>query len=179
MTKKLIIGCLIFGAAAFAAYYLTVLATPYAVLAFVKTGAKSKLNQPVYSDIITDKDRHVVLPNPDFLYVACGYNLWEGPLRITGKMPDNSYASVALYASNTKNYYILNDRQVPQKEFDVLLVKEKDRSKFQTSENEVVASPTNLGVILMRILINDTSNIDYLSNIRDSFKVQLVEQQKN
>jgi len=90
-------GILIFSLTAWAAYQTTVFLTPYVVLLKVKLHSRSEFNQPVYADRITDKDRHVVLPNPDFLYVAAGYSLRQAPIRITGRMPQGTYSSVALY----------------------------------------------------------------------------------
>ena len=157
--------------AAVAGYFLTIFITPRYILLKIKFNSGSKMNVPVYSDLMTDTHRHVVMPNPDFLYVACGYNLWKGPIRITGKMPDNTYSSVAFYSENTLNYYIKNDRQTPEKKYSFILTRdEEDKAKYPNEE--VVVSPSWLGTILTRTLIAKPENIEQLKEVQRSFKVE-------
>lgn len=161
---------LLFSIAVLAGYFLTVFITPRYILLKIKLNSGSKMNVPVYSDVMTDKDRHVVMPNPDFLYVACGYNLWGGPIRVTGKMPDSTYSSVALYSDNTMNYYIKNDKQTADKKYSFILTRnEKDKARFMNEE--VIVSPSGLGTILTRTLIDKPENIEKLKEVQQSFKV--------
>ncbi len=152
-------------------YYLIIYLTPRYILLKIKFNSGSKMNVPVYSDVITDTDRHIVMPNPDFLYVASGYNLWKGPILISGEMPDSTYSSVALYSDNTMNYYIRNDRQTPEKKFNFILTRNKeDKTKY--SNEEVIVSPSAMGTILTRILINKPENIDQLKEVQRSVKIE-------
>jgi len=160
--------------AAFAGYFLTVFLTPHYILLKIKFNSGSKMNVPVYSEVMTQKDRHVVMPNPDFLYVACGYNLWNGPIRISGKMPDSTYASVALYADNTLNYYIKNDRQSPDKSYNFILTKNED-DKANYPNEEVIVSPSGMGTILTRTLIDAPENIEKRRETQISFKVEEIQ----
>ncbi len=170
--RKTISGILIFTLTGFAAYWSVIFVTPYAVLLKVKLSSRSEFNHPIYADIITDKDRHVVLPNPDFLYVVSGYDIRKSPVRITGKMPEDAYSSIAVYSNNTLNFFIKNDRQTPSKEFNILLVKEGEDVKYSESGSEVLPAPSNLGTVMMRILIDDTSRIDYLKEIQKTFRIE-------
>jgi uncharacterized membrane protein len=157
------------------AYYATVFATPYAVLLGVKINSDATLNQPVYSRVIDETERRVVMPNPDFLYVAMGYDVRKHPVRITGSMPDSTYASVALYASNTENYFVVNDRQLPQKKFDIILAKEEDESlPSKYPDSEIVYAKSTLGTVLMRMLITTPEEIPHLKNIQQSFKAEVL-----
>lgn len=152
-------------------YFLTIYITPRYILLKIKFNSGSKMNVPVYSDVMTDKDRHVVMPNPDFLYVASGYNLWKGPIRISGKMPDSTYSSVAFYSDNTLNYHIRNDRQTPDKKYSLILTRnEEDKAKYPNEE--VIVSPSEFGTILTRILIDKPENIERLKEVQQSFKVE-------
>jgi uncharacterized membrane protein len=169
--RKLITAIIIVLLSAAVGYWLAIIATPYVVLLKVKSGAQSSFNQPVYADLITDKDRHVVMPNPDFLYVVCGYDIRKSPVRITGMMPDSNYCSVALYSANTRNFYIRNDRQTPGKQVDFLLVKKGDEAKYAGTLDEIVVSPSSIGVMLVRILVRDTSEVEYLKGMQRSWKV--------
>ncbi|MCG3166995.1 MAG: hypothetical protein POELPBGB_02778 [Bacteroidia bacterium] len=162
---------LLFLIAVLAGYFLTIFITPRYILLKIKFNSGSKMNVPVYSDIISDKDRHVVMPNPDFLYVASGYNLLNGPIRISGKMSDSTYSSVSFYADNTLNYYIRNDRQTPNKKYSFILTRdEEDKAKYPNEE--VIVSPSWLGTILTRTLIDRPENIEQLKEIQRSFKVE-------
>jgi uncharacterized membrane protein len=159
------------------AYYATVFVTPYAILLGIKMKTKSEYNQPVYSRAIDETERRVVMPNPDFIYVAMGYDVRKHPVRITGMMPDSTYASVAMYASNTENYFVVNDRQLPQKKFDIILTEDENvtdalRSKYPDAE--IVFAKSNLGTVMMRILITDNERIPYLKTIQQSFKAEVV-----
>ena len=164
----------IFAVTGLLAYHAVVFLTPYAVLLRVKLNSRSEFNRPVYADIITDKDRHVVLPNPDFLYVVSGYSIGKAPIRVTGKLPEGTYSSIAFYSSNTLNYYIKNDRQAPEGEINILLVKKGDEKKFTERGGEVVSSPSILGTVMVRMLIDDTSRIGYLKEIQKTFKIETV-----
>lgn len=172
--KKTVMGLLVFFLAALPAYQVVVFLTPYAVQLKVKLSSRSEFNKPVYANIITEKDRYVPLPNPDFIYAAGGYDIRKTPVRITGAMPDGTYCSVALYASNTLNYFIQNDRQLPGKKVDILLVQEGDEMNYDEKGAQVVFSPSSMGTMLVRILINDTSRIDYLKEIQKTFRMEVV-----
>lgn len=157
--------------AAIVGYYLTIYITPRYILLKIKFNSDSKMNVPVYSDVMSDKDRHVVMPNPDFLYVASGYNLWNGPIRISGKISDSTYSSVAFYSDNTLNYFIKNDKQTPNKKYSFILTKnEEDKTKFPNEE--VIVSPSWLGTILTRTLIDKPENVEHLKQVQRSFKVE-------
>jgi hypothetical protein len=52
--------------AAVAGYFLTIYITPRYILLKIKFNSGSKMNVPVYSDVMTEKGRHVVMPNPTF-----------------------------------------------------------------------------------------------------------------
>lgn len=170
MNRKIKYTILLFAIVIFS-YWCTLVATPYAILLAIKIGSKSTLNQPVYANVMTEKDRQVVMPNPDFLYVACGYDIRKSPIRITGIMPEDSYCSLALYTSNTLNFYIQNDRQTKNKKVDLLLVKKGEEANYKESNDKVIISPTKVGVMLVRILINDTSKLDYYKNIQRSYLI--------
>lgn len=155
-------------------YFATIFLTPYSILLFIKFNSGSKMNVPVFTEEMTDKDRHVVMPNPDFLYTACGYNLWGSAIRVSGKLPENTYGSIALYADNTLNYYIKNDRQAPDKSFDFILTRnKKDIEKYPGKE--VIVSPSGMGTILTRILIDKPENIEELKKVQRSIKVEKLQ----
>lgn len=156
---------------AFGAYHFTLWATPRAVLVALKFKAKSELNTPYYNDVVTDRDRMVALPNPDFLYVAMGYDIRSSDLILSGKMPDSTYYSMALYGTDTRNFFRVNDRQCPEKAFSYRLTRADVVSE---SAVQTIVSPTPVGFLLIRILIIDPSQVDHLKEIQRSFKAEQV-----
>lgn len=129
------------------------------------------MNEPRYNDIITAKDRYVVLPNPDFLYVAMGYDVSGNDLLITSQLPDTSYYSISFYDTDTRNFFISNDREMSD-DYRILLSSNGDAKKkgYQT-----VKARSKRGFILVRILVTDPDRVDYLKDIQHSFKVEKVD----
>lgn len=104
-----------------------------------------------------DEDaRLVVKPNPDFSYGSAFFDLSEGPLRLTGDMPDSIYWSVAIYQPNTVNFYIKNDQQYNSSRLDVVITQET----LDGVTSEQITSPTQRGFILVRALIIDRTPED-------------------
>ena len=106
-----------------------------------------------YPDLPDEKSRSVVMPNPDFLYVASFYDISKGDLEITGTMPDSTYWSIAFYEPNTVNYYVKNDMEYESTAIKLRLTK-KDRTN-ESQDIEIVESPKNKGFMLFRILVTD------------------------
>lgn len=147
-------------------YYFVLFATPRGVLLMLKSRSKGELNQPVYNDVITEKDRLVALPNPDFLYVAMGYDVRKHDLEISGRFPDSSYCSIAFYDTDTRNYFIKNDKEGD--DYKILLTNNGTHS-YDTEYQPVYANSSR-GFILVRILITDPSQVEYMKEIQHSFK---------
>lgn len=111
-------------------------------------------NELYYVPIPTDNSRAVVMPNPDFLYVTCFYDLNEGPLNLTGNLPDSTYWSVAFYQPNTINWYVKNDLEYGTGQLNLILAEDGDNTDFDT-ETEIAKSPVDKGLMLIRILVTD------------------------
>ena len=95
----------------------------------------------------------VVKPNPDFAYGSAFYDISTGPIRIQGSMPDSIYWSVALYQPNSINYYVKNDMQYGQSQFDLVL----GESDPGIEGTEYINAPTKEGFLLLRLLVVDKS----------------------
>ncbi|MEM7371142.1 MAG: DUF1254 domain-containing protein [Bacteroidota bacterium] len=116
----------------------------------------------------------VVKPNPDFLYVTCHYNLDQGPLRLTGHLPDTSYWSLALYKPNTVNTAIINDRDLPQSNLELILMEEGMPIPPKLPEGAMLLpSPSKTGLLLFRILVSDPSskNLQTLGAYQQSLQI--------
>ncbi len=156
MKKRYLICTLILGS--ILCYYLTIFFLPNAIYAAVsyrlKENQKVETNALIYPSLPNEEARTVVMANPDFLYVACYYDISKEPLRLTGTLPDSTYWSVAFYQPNTINWYIKNDMEYGTNELDLILA-----HKSQTIETtaEIARSPVEKGFCLIRILVTDTS----------------------
>jgi len=104
--------------------------------------------------------RSVVRPSPDLAYSICLYDLDDGPLLVTAKVPD-TYWSLSAYAHNTDNFFVVNDQQMPGDELRLLIKREKD--DVPGFEGVPVSfAPTDRGIVLMRMLVTDRDS--YLKN---------------
>ncbi len=98
---------------------------------------------------VTQTSRAIVRPSPDFAYSACPYDLGNGPVRIH-IAPWGDYWSLSLYAANSDNYYVLDDREA-QTGADVLLI--RAGSAPPDHETAMIAqSPSQRGIALIRRL---------------------------
>lgn len=157
--KKILPYLLLFLVAFIGFYQLTISFLPNALYALVQQKMEARVgyskNRVLHLDLPTDSSRAVVMPNPDFLYVSSFYDLKDGPLQLTGSMPDSTYWSVSFYQPNTVNWYIKNDRQYESDELNLVLV--SSQSKIQAPEDaELVRAPRKKGFLLIRILVTDT-----------------------
>ncbi len=111
--------------------------------------------------------RDVVRPSPDLLYSICAYDLTQGPVRVTAGVPD-SYWSLALYADNTDNYFVLNDRQTTGGRAAVTILPPGLPSGDEPApgDGRGVRSPSTRGLVLIRTLITSEAAFSALDRIR-------------
>ncbi|MBM4232909.1 MAG: DUF1254 domain-containing protein [Gammaproteobacteria bacterium] len=100
--------------------------------------------------------RRIVMPSPDLLYATCAYDLSDGPLRIRMAASYPSYWSIALYASTTDNFFVVNDRKTSGARIDLRLI--GPQAAKSAAPGDVIA-PTARGFLLLRLLVNDDSAV--------------------
>ena len=112
------------------------------------------------------RSRTVVRPSPDLLYSICVYDLRaaEGAVRVSiHDMPD-TYWSVSVFDADTNNFYALNDRQAKTGAADFLLA--ESGAPANDGRLPVVTTPTNRGIVLLRILVSDDARTAELDAAR-------------
>lgn len=112
------------------------------------------------------RSRTVVRPSPDLLYSICVCDLRaaEGAVRVSiHDMPD-TYWSVSVFDADTNNFYALNDRQAKTGAADFLLA--ESGAPANDGRLPVVTTPTNRGIVLLRILVNDDARTAELDAAR-------------
>ncbi|MDW3646495.1 MAG: DUF1254 domain-containing protein [Bacteroidia bacterium] len=140
-------------------------------------GAKKKLegteNVLRYGQLPDEYSRQVVKPNPDFLYVIGFYDLSEGPIRISGNMPDSTYWSISFFEPSTVNYFVKNDLEFGTSKLDITLSRQKLNTK---ADKEQIISPREKGLMLFRILVPDPSpeKLAVYKTLQESIKMQLM-----
>jgi uncharacterized membrane protein len=130
-------------------HFAVILATPRVLMgvAFDRIGAGGP-NAWRVADRVTPLSRLIVRPSPDFAYSACAYDLSDGPLRLSVG-PWRNYWSLSLYAANSDNYFVLDDREARAgAEFTLV----RRGSRVPEDAARPVQSPTTRGIALIRRL---------------------------
>jgi uncharacterized membrane protein len=130
-------------------HFVTVWAAPYVLMdgamkRISRNGALvNKWSHPPRTSV---KSRTVVRPSPDLAYSACVYDLAEGPVRVTASAWDD-YMSVSVFAHNSDNIFVINDRQA-RSGVDLTIVRKG--APHPAGVSLVVESPSRRGIVLQR-----------------------------
>lgn len=106
--------------------------------------------------------RTVVMPSPDQLYSACAFDVGDHPLLVTAEVPDG-YWSLSLFANDTTNFYVLDDRQVRGHRARVVVT---NGQEVRDASAVVVRSPSARGVALFRLLVLDRKDLAAMERIQ-------------
>lgn len=121
---------------------------------------------------VTAASRRVVQPSPDLVYTNVCYDVSKAPILFTAPVPTDCYWSVSLFQQNSDNFFVINDRQIKNNPFRILLVKRGKRA--EVPENTVViTSPTNKGVLLVRHLVISDEKLDEVVTIQRQATVKM------
>ena len=134
---------------ALGAHFAFVFATPRVLtgVAFDRLSAGGA-NTWTVADRVTPLSRAIVRPSPDFAYSACAYDLTDGPLTLrVGSW--HAYWSLSLYAANSDNYFVIDDREA-RNGVDIVLVQRRRDAPEDAAR--VVQSPSTRGIALIRRL---------------------------
>lgn len=139
-------------------HLLAVWALPRVIMARLAAVASPQERAGVYLPPMTDHtQRRVVMPSPDLLYATCALDVAERPMRIRVDLRTPGYSSVALYASNSDNFFVLNDRQAGDAPVDLVLMGPKAYAQAPVIPPGVrtVTAPSARGLLLLRVLVAD------------------------
>ena len=154
----------------FGFYKLTINSIPkivYGVFHYkIVNNQNVKDNEIKHFDIPSDKERNVVMPNPDFLYSISFYDLSKGEVNLKGTMPDSTYWSFAFYKPNTINWYVKNDREFKTNQLDLKL-------SLVDNDEKTIKSPVKKGFMIIRMLVEkkDQKSIDHFKSFQQSIKL--------
>jgi len=144
-------GKYVFGALVIAGlvHFAAIYAVPRVLMnvAIERVGAGGA-NKWTVGDRVTQASRQIVRPSPDFAYSACAYDLSEGPVVISAT-PWNDYWSLSLYAANSDNFFVIDDREAHYGAEITLVRRGRDHPE---GASMVVESPSERGIALIRRL---------------------------
>lgn len=129
-------------------------------------------NTIVHTDRATAERRTIVKPSPDLLYSHCVYDVSRVPVKITAATPTGAYWSLALYASNTDNFFVLNDTAAGAKSAVIVLLGKDQTLPAQPEGTLIVSPPSPRGLVLFRTLINDDAREPELDRERRDAKCE-------
>lgn len=121
------------------------------------------MNQWRHTPRITPQSRNVVKPSPDLAYSVCIYDLTRGPVRLR-VAPWEDYASLSLYAANTDNFFVINDRQMPPGGYEAVIM--AAGAPRPDTDLPVIESPGPRGVVLVRRLAPDSFSFERADRVR-------------
>ncbi len=130
------------------AHFVIIFATPTMLMNVVQERLGNS-NAWHLAERVTQNSRTIVRPSPDFAYSVCPYDLSNGAVQIH-VTPWSDYWSLSLYANNSDNYYVLDDREA-QNGADVLVIRAGAPAPDRLAAT-IVQSPSQRGVALIRRL---------------------------
>jgi uncharacterized membrane protein len=150
--------------------WLFVMAVPSLIFAIAKERKPEPVNKVYHAGKTNAFLRKVVLPNPDFIYSACFFDLSKNDLVITGQFPDTSqYCSLAFYDDKTMPFYVRNNLQGFKPNYSI-------RLSYVNRVQRTLRARTKQGVVLMRVLVTDSAQMANAKHLQQSFKVVEVPQ---
>ncbi len=152
------------------AHIITVIAIPIVIMNVAIS--KFPINQLVKAPRTTAQSRTVVKPSPDLVYSIVSYDVSKEPIRFTVRVPTDTYWSVSCFEENTDNFFVVNDRQVKSNPAEILLVR-KGMKVPNTGNAQVVISPTNRGIMLVRHLLLSDDKFQELVNIQNESSLKV------
>jgi uncharacterized membrane protein len=125
-------------------------------------------NVMYYSARPNASSRRVVRPNPDMLSAFCPFDLSHGPVKLTARVPHSTYWSVSAYDAATNNFFVHDDRQIAGDSIEVVVLRRgmKLPPLGGAPEQAILISPTERGLFLIRLLIDDDAHAAALQAIQ-------------
>jgi uncharacterized membrane protein len=136
--------------------------------------AQARVNSISHGERATEASRAIVKPSPDLLYSTCSFDVSRRPLKIVTGAPSDTYWSVALYADNTDNFFVLNDTQAKGQPATIILLGPGQSAPIDTAGTVTVNSPSTKGLVLFRTLVNDDKRESEIDQARRAATCQTL-----
>jgi len=157
---------------AVAIHFAAVAALPRGIMGRVLSvlGAQAGVNTFAHPPLATDESRAIVRPSPDLLYSSAVFDVSEHPLHVTVPL-SAPYTSLSGFASNTDNFFALNDLTAGSDPIDVVIVgPETPRAGLEG--RRVIESPSDRGVLLVRRVVATADDLPALDALRQQTRAE-------
>lgn len=160
----------LFAVIVWVAQYLFVAYVPNIIFGIAQFRKPQPVNTVIHNGKTDATMRKVVLPNPDFIYSACFYDLTNNDLMIEGEFADSiQYCSLSFYGDDVQPYYVRNNMQGFKSKYVL-------RFSSVNRVTRTLRAKTPKGVILMRILATTPAQIAKARQLQATFKVRAISQ---
>lgn len=153
------------------AHVLTVWLLPRVVMR-VATGTMAErdgFNRAVFPPRADENARAIVRPSPDLLYAGCAFDVASGPLRIQAVVPKDTYWSLSMFAANTDNFFVVNDRKASSGAVDIVLAPPGSTKVALPPGATLVEAPSARGIVLTRTVVASPDRLGELDASRRRF----------
>ena len=157
---------------AVAIHFAAVVALPLGIMGRVLAtlGAQAGVNHFAHPPLATDKSRAIVRPSPDLLYSSAVFDVSEQPLHVTVPL-SAPYTSLSGFASNTDNFFAVNDQTADSDPIDVVIVG-PGTPRGGLEGRRVIESPSDRGVLLVRRVVAKAEDFSALDALRQQTRAE-------
>jgi uncharacterized membrane protein len=143
-----------------------VAALPYGIMSrvFVALQGEAGVNAFTHPPLATHESRAVVRPSPDLAYSSALFDVSEHPLHVVVPL-SAPYTSLSGFASNTDNFFALNDQTAGGDPIDVVIVG-PGTPRAGLEGRRVIESPSDRGVLLVRRVVTRAEDFPALDALR-------------
>lgn len=115
------------------------------------------------SPVATAASRTIVRPSPDLLYSICVLDLSQGPVRVRA-LPSEPYSSVSVFAANSDNVFVMNDRDLAAGAAFEIWIARSDQEVPLSAPVALLGS--DRGLVLVRRVLPDPTHAPALEALR-------------
>lgn len=148
--KRYLVPLVLLIVAAVATHVIVVHAIPRVLMqgAINRIEKHVSANKWVAAKRVTAASRTVVRPSPELAYSACVFDLRNGPVRMRVQ-PMNDYWSLSLFAANTDNFHVWDNRTASSG-VKIWLVGNHAADRKPPAGVTLVYAPSDRGIALIR-----------------------------
>jgi uncharacterized membrane protein len=148
-------------------------ALPRAIMSRVLAvlAAQAGENSFVHPPLATAESRTIVRPSPDLAYSSAVFEVSERPLRVVVPLTA-PYTSLSGFASDTDNFFALNDLTAGVDTIDLVLVG-PSTPRGGLEGLRVVESPSDRGVLLVRRVVPSAEAFPAIDAARQRARAEL------
>jgi uncharacterized membrane protein len=152
-------------AGAVAVHLAALAALPYVLMrGAMARFAAAPVNEFAHGPLATAASRAIVRPSPDLAYSALTFDVSERPLEVRVPLTP-PYTSLSGFASNTDNFFAINDQSAGANEIAIVLVG-PGTPRAGLGASRVVESPSARGILLVRRVVPSAQAFPAIDAVR-------------